>query len=247
MAAHLEFGCQKALHSLFRPEAQAAVDAWLQQAGQNEKRSVLRLARMLEPGVLASINKHRAAGSVPRAAEVVTRVSSMPVLQRPSWQESTAAISNAQAAGRHGPFDASTSAARSALQRLLKPEMHVAIEPWLQQVDSDAKRSITRFGQMATSSLVASMGRPRGLPRTEHVRKPDTGHAPRSGLGAVGMNSLLREPPSPLDVAQQQATRDAIIERVKRPGGLYINHYDTLDVVRLKVEQRNRGGGLMLG
>lgn len=241
MAAHLDLGCQQALHRMLRPEGQAAISAWLRKAGQNEKRSVLRLARMLEPGVLANVSKPRAPGLVPRAAQVVTRASSMPVLQRPTWPESAAAISNAHAAGRHVPLDTNTSAARSALQRLLKPEMHGAIEPWLQQVDGDAKRSVISLSQMAASSLVVSMGRPRGLPT---VDRP----APRSGLGAVGMNCLLQQPPSPIAVAQYQAAREAIIDGIKKPGGMYINHYDTLDVVRLKVEQRNRvGGGLTLG
>jgi len=246
MAGHLDLGCQKVLQRLLRPEAQPAIEVWLRQAGQNEKRSVLRLARILEPGILASVDKPRAPGSVPRAAEVMTKASSMPGLQRPTWQESRAAMSNAQAAGRHAPFDTGTSAARSALQRLLKPEMHVVIEPWLRQVDGNAKRSIASLSHMAASSLVASMGRPRGLPQ-DHGRSSDAGHGSRSGLGAVGMNVLLREPPSPLEMAQDQEAREATIARIKKPGGLFINHYDTLDVVRMKVEQRNRGGGLTLG
>lgn len=67
-AAHLQEGTQHSLYALIRPEMHHAVDMWMKQAGEHEKRGMLRLARAANPGVVASVGFHRK--GMPMASEI---------------------------------------------------------------------------------------------------------------------------------------------------------------------------------
>lgn len=67
-AQHLEEGTQHSLYALIRPEMHHAVDLWMKQAGEHEKRGMLRLARAANPGVVASVGYHRK--GMPLASEI---------------------------------------------------------------------------------------------------------------------------------------------------------------------------------
>eukprot|EP00929_Paragymnodinium_shiwhaense_P057247 TRINITY_DN2864_c0_g1_i2.p1 TRINITY_DN2864_c0_g1~~TRINITY_DN2864_c0_g1_i2.p1 ORF type:complete len:337 (+),score=113.73 TRINITY_DN2864_c0_g1_i2:99-1109(+) len=67
-AQHLEEGTLQSLYAMIRPEMHQAVQVWMKQAGEHEKRGMLRLARAANPGVVASVGMARK--GLPSASEI---------------------------------------------------------------------------------------------------------------------------------------------------------------------------------
>eukprot|EP00931_Biecheleriopsis_adriatica_P062770 TRINITY_DN3790_c0_g1_i1.p1 TRINITY_DN3790_c0_g1~~TRINITY_DN3790_c0_g1_i1.p1 ORF type:complete len:116 (-),score=16.36 TRINITY_DN3790_c0_g1_i1:126-422(-) len=66
---HVQIGCKESLKTLMRPHMHHAIDTWLSQAGEMEKRGVLRLMRMAHPDKL-NIDKPRKSGWAPHCSIV---------------------------------------------------------------------------------------------------------------------------------------------------------------------------------
>mmetsp|Transcript_78924 Transcript_78924/g.178305 ORF Transcript_78924/g.178305 Transcript_78924/m.178305 type:complete len:107 (-) Transcript_78924:186-506(-) len=69
--SHMDLSCREALKTLLRPDIHHAIAAWMAQANETEKRSIIRMARAAEPGLLDHISKPRKAGNVPAVADMV--------------------------------------------------------------------------------------------------------------------------------------------------------------------------------
>merc|ERR1719326_2850459 len=167
---HLDMGCQRSLDLVLRDVRKPAAQAWLQNAGEHEKRSMVRLARFVEPAALAGIDKPRARGLAPKVSDV-PRSQSMPTSYRPS----------PMAVNVHAMGDTMYA---NSLKHLLKPELHDYIDPWLRQALPVDKRGVANLDRLAQPRLIARMGRPADAAR------PMASRVQRGGLQAAGMNTL---------------------------------------------------------
>eukprot|EP00747_Dinoflagellata_sp_TGD_P161692 gnl/TRDRNA2_/TRDRNA2_178442_c0_seq1.p1 gnl/TRDRNA2_/TRDRNA2_178442_c0~~gnl/TRDRNA2_/TRDRNA2_178442_c0_seq1.p1 ORF type:complete len:123 (-),score=22.23 gnl/TRDRNA2_/TRDRNA2_178442_c0_seq1:163-531(-) len=57
---HLQSGCREALRHLLRNELHGSIEPWMQQANDQQKRAVVRLARLSDPSLLQPVGKKRA-------------------------------------------------------------------------------------------------------------------------------------------------------------------------------------------
>mmetsp|Transcript_11442 Transcript_11442/g.27447 ORF Transcript_11442/g.27447 Transcript_11442/m.27447 type:complete len:98 (+) Transcript_11442:75-368(+) len=64
---HMKLGTQEALKTMMRPHMHHAIDTWISQVGDTEKRGVLRLMRMAHPDGL-HIDKPRLPSWIPTCA-----------------------------------------------------------------------------------------------------------------------------------------------------------------------------------
>eukprot|EP00929_Paragymnodinium_shiwhaense_P112467 TRINITY_DN80722_c0_g1_i1.p1 TRINITY_DN80722_c0_g1~~TRINITY_DN80722_c0_g1_i1.p1 ORF type:complete len:248 (-),score=57.40 TRINITY_DN80722_c0_g1_i1:74-817(-) len=236
---HLDAGCRQSLDRLLRPEAKPMINAWMQQAGAREKRNIVRLERIVEasqmggPSVLSGLQRQRWPGEVPRVAELATQRSlSTPALPRrveakPFRQASS--TSSLQAL----PSDTPSA---DSLRALLRPELHSAIQPWLRQAEPGAKRSVVKLNRMAEPSLIERMGRPgEGAAAVAKAREEP------QLVGRRNPNFMGRDGPTPSDL-QSRMEEDHARANLDKPGGSRVNHYDSFNVVQMKVAHRNRAG-----
>eukprot|EP00930_Biecheleria_cincta_P079912 TRINITY_DN6792_c1_g1_i1.p2 TRINITY_DN6792_c1_g1~~TRINITY_DN6792_c1_g1_i1.p2 ORF type:complete len:102 (+),score=16.63 TRINITY_DN6792_c1_g1_i1:80-385(+) len=61
---HVDIGCKESLLQLMRPHMKHAIDPWMANASEMEKRGILRLMRMAHPDML-NIDKPRKPGHAP--------------------------------------------------------------------------------------------------------------------------------------------------------------------------------------
>mmetsp|Transcript_46731 Transcript_46731/g.111137 ORF Transcript_46731/g.111137 Transcript_46731/m.111137 type:complete len:106 (+) Transcript_46731:79-396(+) len=70
MPEHIDLGTEQALKRLLRPEMHHAIQQWMAQAGEMEKRVFVKLARQADCSVLNDIEKPRGRPGPPTASMV---------------------------------------------------------------------------------------------------------------------------------------------------------------------------------
>eukprot|EP00927_Polykrikos_kofoidii_P001922 TRINITY_DN10749_c1_g1_i4.p2 TRINITY_DN10749_c1_g1~~TRINITY_DN10749_c1_g1_i4.p2 ORF type:complete len:113 (-),score=24.78 TRINITY_DN10749_c1_g1_i4:245-583(-) len=99
---HIEAGCEESLLFLVRPHMHHAIAEWMKQAGEHEKRGILRLARMAHPHLLSQVPVQRS--MVPQAAEFPYHLKKAKLMR-----EAEAAFANTGSNGFGGGMQRSSS------------------------------------------------------------------------------------------------------------------------------------------
>ncbi|CAE7567589.1 unnamed protein product [Symbiodinium sp. CCMP2592] len=84
---HMKMGTQESLKTLMRPHMHHAIDTWMAQVGDTEKRGLLRLMRMAHPEGL-HIDKPRHPSWIPKCATQKKDYSALPTAALSMMQKS---------------------------------------------------------------------------------------------------------------------------------------------------------------
>lgn len=229
-----------------------AIEPWMQQVGQRDKRNLCRLARIAQPSVVQSIGYPRSdkPGQVPEVSNRMPRSWSASTIVRPSMNEL------AKAQYKDVPFGG-TSEPAEALRHLIKPEFHPAIDSWVRKAEPSAKQAVCKLKKIAEPTLLDAMQRPTPFykmrseaevrPHFEEVK--DRLADPLTNLMArsfTDIKMLTAKTPefSTMYVDRYETQIDPELVNLKKPGGAYLKMTDTTDVMYKKNEWRNRSGTL---